>query len=174
MKKTIFVWVCIILLSVMVSFAGQEVEIKEIESFWYAGMEFGGPFEQMEKSVQKYFGEFFKQGLTPAGPLLGVFFNDPSLVKPEELKWEVGFPVSKDANVQPPLKMVEFKKTTAAVYLHIGPHENMDKSYEKIFKYVEDNGYKIVWPVYDKYLNNPMQVKPEELKTEMIIPVEKK
>lgn len=180
MKKTIFVWVCIILLGVMQGFAGQqekngqEVEIKELESFWYACMEFGGPFDQMEKSIQTFMGEFFKQGLAPAGPFLGVYFNDPRQVKPEELKWNIGFPVSEDANVQPPLKKVEFKKTTAAVYLHIGPYEKMDKAYEKVFKYVEDNGYKIVWPVYDKYLNNPMQVKPEELKTEMIIPVEKK
>jgi AraC family transcriptional regulator len=180
MKKKIFVWVCIILWGVMAGFAaqqektGQEVEIKEIESSWYACMVFGGPFDRMEKSVQTFIGEFFKQGLAPTGALLGIYFNDARLVKPEELKWDVGFPVNKDANVQPPLKKVEFKKTTAAVYLHIGPYENMDKAYEKIFKFVEDNGYKIVWPVFDKYLNNPMEVKPEELKTEMIIPVEKK
>ena len=177
MKKTIFVLVGIILWCVMAGFAGQqektgsEVEIKELESFWYAAMEFGGPFDQMEKSIQAFMGEFFKQGLAPAGPFIGVYFNDPSLVKPEELKWEIGFPVSKEANVQPPLKKVEFKKTTAAVYLHIGPYENTGKAYEKIFKYIEDNGYKITWPVYDKYLNNPMQVKPEELKTEMIVPI---
>ena len=180
MKKTIFVWVCIIFFGVIVGFAGQQEEtrqkvvIKECESFWYAYMEFGGPFDQMEKSIQKFMGEFFKQGLAPAGPFLGVYFNDPRKVKPEELKWNIGFPMSKDAKVEAPLKKAEFKHKTAAVYLHIGPYENMGKAYDKIFKYAENNGYKIVWPVYDKYLNNPMQVKPEELKTEMIIPVEKK
>lgn len=180
MKKTVFVWVCIILLGVIVGFAGQQEEsrqkiaIKEGESFWYAFMEFGGPYDKMEKSVQTFMGEFFKQGLAPAGPFVGVYFNDPRQVKPEELKWDIGFTVNKDANVQPPLKKAEFKHKTVAVYLHIGPYENMDKAYDKIFKYVEDNGYKIVWPLYDKYLNNPMEVKPEELKTEMIVPVEKK
>ena len=180
MKKTIFVWVCIILAGTAVVFAGQpektgqEVVIKEGESFWYAYMEFGGSFDLMEKSIQTFMGEFFKQGLAPAGPFLGVYFNDPKTVKPEELKWNIGFPVSTDANVQPPLKKTEFKHKTVAVYLYIGPYENMEKAYDKIFKYVEDNGYKIIWPVYDKYLNTPMQVKPEELKTEIIVPVEKK
>jgi AraC family transcriptional regulator len=180
MKKTIFVWVWIILFGVIVGFAGQQeksqqkVVIKEGESFWYAFMEYGGPFDKMEKSVQTFMGEFFKQGLVPAGPFIGVYFNDPRKVKPEELKWNLGFQVNKDANVQPPLKKAEFKHKTVAVYLHIGPYENMDKAYEKIFKYVQDNGYKIVWPLYDKYFNNPMEVKPEELKTEMIVPLEKK
>lgn len=181
MKKRIFVWVCIILFGVIVGFAGQQekneqqVVIKEGESFWYAFMEFGGPFDQMEKMVQKFMGEFFKQGLAPAGPFfLGIYFNDPTKVKPEELKWNLGFPVSKDTKVGDPLKKAEFKHKTVAVYLHIGPYENMDKAHEKISKYIEDKGYKIVWPVYDKYLNNPMQVKPEELKTEIIVPLEKK
>ena len=180
MKKTIFVWVGIILFGVIVGFAGQQekteqkVLIKEVKSFRYAFMEFGGSFDKMEKSVQTFMGEFFKQGLVPGGPFLGIYFNDPSQVKPEELKWNLGFPVNKDAKVGDPLKKTEFKHKTAAVYLHIGPYENMDKAYEKIFKYVEDNGYKIVWPLYDKYLNNPMEVKPEELKTEMIVPLEKK
>jgi effector-binding domain-containing protein len=82
--------------------------------------------------------------------------------------------VGKDASLKPPLKKAEFKHKTVAVYLHIGPYENMDKAYDKIFKYAEDNDYKILWPTYDKYLNNPMQVKPEELKTEMMVPLEKK
>jgi AraC family transcriptional regulator len=180
MKKTIFVWVCIILMGAAAAFAGQqektgsEVVIKEGEPFCYAEMEFGGSFDQMEKSIQTFMGEFFKQGLVPAGPFIGVYFNDPKTVRPEELKWNLGFQVSTDANVQPPLKKTEFKHKTVAVYLHIGPYGNMDKAYEKIFKYVEDNGYKTIWPVYDKYLNSPMEVSPEELKTEVMVPVEKK
>jgi AraC family transcriptional regulator len=163
-----------------VGFAGQQekteqkVVIKEGESFWYAFMEFGGPYDKMEKSVQTFMAEFFKQGLAPAGPFIGVYFNDPRQVKPEELKWNIGFQVSKDANIQPPLKKAEFKHKTIAVYLHIGPYEKMNQAYEKVFKYAEDKGYKTLWPTYDKFLNNPMQVKPEELKTEVIVPLEKK
>jgi AraC family transcriptional regulator len=180
MKKIIVVWVCVILFGVTAGFADQQekteqkVVIKEGESFWYVFMEFGGPYDKVEKSVQTFMGEFFKQGLVPTGALLGVYFNDPNQVKPEELKWNLGFPVSKEADVRTPLKKVEFKHKTVAVYLHIGPYENWDKAYEKIFKYIEDKGYKIIWPLYDKYLNNPKEVKPEELKTKMIIPVEKK
>jgi AraC family transcriptional regulator len=180
MKKIFVIWSCVILLGAIVSFAGQqeksgqEVEIKEVESFWYAYMEFSGPFDNMEKNIQVFMGEFFKQGLVPAGPFMGVYYNNPRKVKPEELKWDIGFQVSSDVKVGPPLKKKEFTKKTAAVYLYIGPYEKMGAAYDKVFKYAEDNGYKILWPTYDKYLNNAMQVKPEELKTQVIVPLEKK
>lgn len=180
MKKIIIMFVCIILLGVIIGSAGlpenagQKVEIKEGKSFWYVFMEFGGSFDNMQKHIQTFIGEFFKQGLTPAGPMLGIYFNDPRRVKPEELKWNLGFEVSKDSNVAAPLQKAEFKHKTIAVYLHIGPYENLDKAHDKIARYAEDNGYKTLWPNYDKYLNNPMQVKPGELKTEVIVPLEKK
>ena len=180
MKKAIFGWACIILFGVMAVSGGQPettapgVSIQEDLTFWYASMEFGGSFDKMEKSVQTFIGEFFKQGLVPAGPMIGVYYNDPRQVKPEELKWDIGFVVNQDANVQAPLKKEECKAHTAAVYMHTGPYEMLGQAYEKIFKYADDNGYKSLWPVYDRYLNNPMQVKPEELKTEVIIPLEKK
>ena len=179
MKKTCILWVCILLLGVTAAFAGQEepeqqIAIKEGEPFTYAVMEFGGSFDNMEKSIGTFMGEFFKQGLTPAGPMTGVYYNDPRVVKPEELKWEVGFVVAKDTKAQPPLKIGEFNCKTAAYYLYIGPYEKMNPAYEKIFKHVDDNGYKVVWPVYDQYLNNPMEAKPEDLRTQIIIPLEKK
>jgi AraC family transcriptional regulator len=180
MKKMTLSWICIILFSVM-AVPGEQPEatepgisLQENLTFWYAAMDFSGSFENMNKSVQTFIDEFFKQGLVPAGPMIGGFFNDPGQVKPEELKWNIGFMVNKDAVVQAPLQKEEFKAKTAAVYTHIGPYENLGQAYTKIFKYAEDNGYKIIWPVYDKYLDNPMQVKPEELRTEVIVPLEKK
>jgi AraC family transcriptional regulator len=128
----------------------------------------------MEKEVNSFMGEFFKQGLTPNGPFLGIYYNNPREVKEEELRWEIGFPVANDADVKAPLNKKEFKSHKAVVYLHTGPYENLDKSYDKVLKYIEDNGYKVVWPVYDKYINNPQMVKPEELKTEITVPIEKK
>jgi AraC family transcriptional regulator len=147
--------------------------IKDVAGFWYASMEFKGSYSQMEKNIGVYMNEFFKQGLIPGGPFLGVYYNNPNEVKEEELKWAVGFPVPQDANVQAPLNKTEFKDLKAVVYLHIGPYEKMGESYDRVFKYIEDNGYRAVWPVYDRYLNNPQMVKPEELETEIIVPVEK-
>jgi AraC family transcriptional regulator len=180
MRKAIFSFVSIFLLFVTAVFSGPpessepEIATRENLSFCYAAMEFGGSFDKLGASVQTFVGEFFKQGLVPAGPVLGIYYNDSRQVKPEELKWDIGFVVNRDAEVKAPLKKAEMKVNTAAVYTHTGPYNKLSPVYEKIFKYVEDKGYKILWPVFDRYLNNPKQVKPEELKTEVIVPFEKK
>ncbi|MFC2156064.1 GyrI-like domain-containing protein [Acidobacteriota bacterium] len=174
MKKTFFVLLLIVFLSFALSAGEEGVVIKDMEPFSYAVMEFTGSFEKMEQNIGLFMQEFFKQGLQPGGPLLGIYYNNPTQVKEEELKWAVGFSVPKDAKVEAPLKKVETTFKKAAVYLYTGPYEKMDKAYETVFKHIEEKGCKIAWPCYDKYLNNPQTVKPEELKTEIIVPVEKK
>jgi AraC family transcriptional regulator len=180
MKKVIFIFTIFVLFA-FTGFqllseeqkTGPTPEIKDVAGFWYASMEFKGSYSQMEKNIGVFMNEFFKQGLTPNGPFLGIYYNNPNEVKEEELKWAVGFPITKDDKVQAPLNKIEFKGQKAVVYLYIGPYEKMGESYDKIFKYIEDNGYKAVWPTYDRYLNNPQMVKPEALETEIIVPVEK-
>lgn len=173
MKKTA---VFMILACVMLTFtmAGQEVAIKDGVPFWYAAMDFQGSFKNMAKNIGAFMNEFFKQGLQPGGALMGVYFNNPRDVKEEELKWSIGFPVTKDADVKEPLKKIEFNYKKVAVYLHTGPYEKLHEAYDKIFKHAETKGYKIKWPTYDKYLNNSNMVKPEELKTEITVPLEPK
>ncbi len=177
--KITFVWAVLFLLVGIAAWAQtgeaeQEVVIKEGEPIICAVMEFSGPFDAMEKNIQTYMGTFFGQGLTPGGPFMGAYYNNPREVKPEDLKWEIGFAVDKDTKVKDPLKIKEFKYQTAAVYLYIGPYEKSDQAYDKIIKHAEENGYKTLSPVLEKYLNNPREVKPEQLRTEIIIPLEKK
>ncbi len=179
MKKVILV------VFVLVAFCGfsltaeeqkkEEVPVvKEVTGFWYAYMDFTGPYSDMEKGINTFMGVFFKQGLLIAGPAVSTYYNSPNNVKPEELKWAFGFTVTKDAAVKDPIKLTEFKTKKAVVYLHIGPYEDLPKAAAKATKFAETNGYEIVWPTYDRYLNSPQQVKPGELKTELVIPVKKK
>jgi AraC family transcriptional regulator len=152
----------------------QQVVIKEGKPFYLAIMEFSGSYEKIPQALNKFMTEFSKQGLTPGGPMHGVYYNLPQEVKPEELKWALGFPVPKDAKVLAPMKKLECNHKTIAVYLHIGPYEKMEPSYNKIFRFIESQGYKMVFPSYEKYLSNPYEVKPEELKSEIVFPIEKK
>ncbi|NIM13737.1 MAG: hypothetical protein GTO45_16810 [Candidatus Aminicenantes bacterium] len=183
MKKTAFTFILVEVL-VLTAFASgyvyaeeqteQQVVIKEGKPFYLALMEFSGSYEKIPQAVNKVMTEFSKQGLTPVGTLHGIYYNRPQGLKPEELKWAVGFPVPKDANVLAPMKKLECNHKEIATYMHIGPYEKMEPSYNKILKFVESKGYKVVFPAYEKYLNNPYEVKPEELKTKIVIPIEKK
>lgn len=151
---------------------GQEVKILDSTPFSYAALSCSGSYEQIGVKIGQFMQEFFKQKLTPAGPPFGLYLNSPKDVKTEDLKWEIGFPVAKDAVVAEPLKKGEFGFLKAASAIHTGPYDKVGETYAAMLKFIEANGWRMAGPWLEKYLNNPMQVKPEELKTEVIMPVE--
>ena len=166
---------CLTLAVFSVFSRAQEIQIKGIAPFSYAYLECSGSYQQIPAKIGTFMGEFFKQKLWPAGQFFGLYLNSPLQVKEEELKWQLGFPVVKDAAVAAPLKKGEFSHTRIAVYLYVGPYENVGSAYGKIGEYIDKNGYKISGPSMEKYLDqNPQAVKPAELRTEINIPIEKK
>jgi effector-binding domain-containing protein len=96
------------------------------------------------------------------------------MVGESELKWDIGFPVSTDIQVKSPLQMATYEKKTVLEFIHKGSYDLLPTVYKKLAAYIQANQYEMALPTYEFYLNNPMQVKPEELLTRIEIPVIKK
>jgi effector-binding domain-containing protein len=173
MKKVLFIFVLIALWTVFLS--GQEVVIQDTTPFTYAYLECSGSYQQIPAKIGVFMPEFFKQNLMPAGNFFGMYLNAPGQVKEEELQWRLGFPVAADSAVAAPLLKGECKATKIAVYLYVGPYDKVGAAYVKIFEFIAKSGFKAVGPTMEKYLDmDPSAVKPEELRTEINIPVVKK
>ena len=151
-----------------------QIQVKEKPAFYYAFMSFAGPMKTMPEKIMTFMGEFFKQGLQPAGALISVYHNSPQMVTENELRWDIGFPVPPETKLQPPLKLATYKEKTVLEYLHKGSYELLESVYQKMAEFVMANRYEVVLPTYEFYLNSPQQVKPEELLTRIEIPVKKK
>lgn len=150
------------------------IQVKEKPAFSYAYMSFSGPFTTMPEKIMAFMGEFFKQGLQPAGALISVYHNSPEMVKESELNWDVGFPVPDNTLVKPPLKLTVYQKKTVLEYLHQGSYDLLPTVYEKLADFIKAKQYEIILPTYEFYLNNPQQVKAEDLLTRIEIPIKKK
>jgi DNA gyrase inhibitor GyrI len=173
MKKTIFASVFVTFMAALI--CGQEVVIQDTTPFTYAYLECGGSYQQIPAKIAVFMQEFFKQNLMPAGNFFGMYLNSPAQVKEEQLQWRLGFPVAGESAVAAPLLKGECLAGKVAVYLYVGPYEKVGDAYGKIFEFMAKNGYKAAGPIIEKYLDmNPEAVKPEERKTEINIPVEKK
>jgi AraC family transcriptional regulator len=173
MKKVILAIIGIAALTVLAQ--GQEVQIQDATPFTYAYMEGSGSYQQIPAKVNEFMGVFFKQGLMPVGNFFGMYLNSPYQVKEEELQWRLGFPIAAEAAVAAPLLKGEYTAAKIAVCLYVGPYEKVNEAYGKISAFIEKNGYKTAGPCIEKYLDmNPEAVKPEERKTEISFPVEKK
>lgn len=152
-----------------------DVTIQKSEPFVYVCLEMKGPFDGIQDAIGSLIQEMQGQNVVPAGPLLGVYYNSPEEVSEQDLQWEVGFPVTAQALIQPPLMKKEWAYPESAVGLHQGAYENTGETISKMLDWMEDNGYRPAGPFMERYLDmNPEELKPDELKTEVWIPCQKK
>lgn len=152
----------------------EPIELKEITPFVYCCLPASGPYTEIPNFIGKLMQNMQGQNVFPRGPMLGIYYNAPSEVKPEDLKWEVGFPVTEQATVQTPLVKKSWDHKTVAVALHIGPYEKTVETINKMMDWITKNGCVVSGPLMERYLDmDPSRVKPEELKTEVWIPCQK-
>ena len=59
------------------------------------------------------------------------------------------------------------------MFLHKGAYENLKKTYDDIGDWIIESGVKVRdLPMFEKYLNrDPRRTKPENLKTEIYVPL---
>jgi effector-binding domain-containing protein len=151
------------------------VTIQTIEPFSYFCIEYKGPFTQIQQAIAKMSEEARRQNAAPSGPLMGIYYNSPEQVSPQALQWEVGFPVTPQTLIQPPLVKKEWSYTQVAVCLHQGAYEDTSETITKMHDWMDNNGYRPAGPIMERYLDmNPAELKPEQRKTEIWIPCQKK
>jgi effector-binding domain-containing protein len=179
MKKSVIVFglFLIFLCSSIALQAAQSgsVSLQKVEPFSYFFLRYKGSFDQIQNAIGQLVQEMQMQNVVPAGPLMGIYYNGPEEVKPEQLEWEIGFPVTPQALIQPPLQKKEWNYIDVASCLHTGPYEKTSETIRKMLEWMDANGYAVAGPIMERYMDmNPAELKPEQLKTEIWIPCKKK
>ena len=155
----------------------QEVEVKltDVSPFSYCCVTHKGPFTEVENVIGRLMQAAQGQNLFPAGAIIGVYYNSPDEVKPEELEWEMGFPISAQVNVLKPLEKKRWKYSPVATAVHKGGYEETGQTIYKILEWMRENGYIQAGPVLEKYLTMPTpDTKPEDMRAEIWIPCKKR
>ncbi len=158
---------------------GQEApfaSLKQEKPFSYCCLAYKGPITDIGTVIGQFIQAMQGQSLFPSirGTMIGVYYKSPADTKPADLEWEVGFPVAEGTTAQPPLVVKSWKFMSVAVAVHKGTYEKSGETIGRLMKWINEKGYVVAGPTLERYLNNPMQVKPEDLLTEIWIPVTKK
>jgi effector-binding domain-containing protein len=170
----------LVLISAFAPMAGAQdlaITVKDVQPFPYCAIAHKGPYTDMTTVIGQLVGAMQAQGLFPQvrGPMIGIYFNSPADTKPEDLAWEAGFIVTAQATAQPPLTKKVWEHRTVAVAMHRGPYADVGRTIAKMMSWLAANGYQPDGPVLERYQDqNPMGVKPEDLRTEIWIPVAKR
>ena len=153
----------------------ETISLKEVSAFSYCCIPHKGPFTEIENIIGKLMGAIQGQKVRPAGMMMGIYYNSPEVVKPGDLEWEIGFPVAARITVQKPLEKKQWEHTLIVSAIHTGPYEQTGKTILKMTEWMQDNKLVQSGPIMEKYLTMPgPNTKPEDMKSELWIPCQKK
>ncbi len=149
----------------------ENIQMKEVSPFSYCCIPHKGPFTEIENVIQKLMFTTQSRNIFPTGPMIGVYYNSPEIVKPDDLEWEIGFPIDVTLNVDEPLKKKVWNITNVVSAIHKGAYEDTGKTIAKMMEWMEKKGLVQAGPVLERYLVNPTpDTKPEDLTSEIWIP----
>lgn len=150
------------------------VEIRTVEPFVYCSLSRSGSFSEIMEAAGELIQNMHLQNIFPMGPMIGIFHGDPNLSDPEKMQWELGFPISEQAQVLAPLEKKVWTFTTVAVSVHQGPYDQTGETILKIQEWLEENGYVQNGPILERYLDpEPSRLSRSSLRTEIWIPCRK-
>jgi len=153
----------------------KNIILNEVNPFTYCCIRHKGPYSEMENIISTLMYSMQRQNITPQGPMITIYYNNPADVLPNALEWEIGFPVTPQTFAQTPLEKKQWNYRLVAVAMHIGPYEKSNQTITEIMDWIENNNYIQDGPILGKYLNMPSSTtKPEDIRTEIWIPCEKK
>ena len=88
-------------------------------------------------------------------------------------KWHIdmGIPVPPEAHGVYDIRMLRIEGGTFLCTVHSGPYQKVGEAYERIRSKAKSEGLTLASSSMEYYLNDPREVKPTELKTEVLVPL---
>ena len=184
MKFTQVVWIIVILVLVLscqkkqepeqrgVTMEKQEpVSIAEVSTFSYVCFPYMGSYKDHEKVIDEFMQAASAQGFEMSNPMLGIYYNNPMDTPEDSLVWEIGFEVPESLVVSSPLVVKKWIFTKVAKAIHTGSYETVDQTYPEILRFISKENMIPAGPTMERFLSDPQQAPPEQLKTEIWVPV---
>jgi AraC family transcriptional regulator len=136
-----------------------------------AGLPHRGDYQLIGAAFEKLFPLAQAQGVSPSGPMVGVYFDDPSTVAKSELRSFAA--IETTSPVRAPLETMELASGPVASLVHKGPYAELPAAYDHLYcGWLPTSGREPAdAPAYEIYLNDPSQVAPSELLTRVVMPL---
>jgi AraC family transcriptional regulator len=151
------------------------VEIRRLEPAALAVIPHRGSYMEIGRAFETLFGTLAARDLLRPDPCMkGLFYSDPTSVPESELRSAAGILLSDPAfPVAPPLERAFLRGGDYAVLRHRGPYSDMKAAYDWLYgEWLVQSGREAAdAPVFEDYLNNPRQVAPTELLTDICLPL---
>lgn len=112
--------------------------------------------------------------LGPMSRMIGISHDDPHVTDESKFRYDACVTIDHEVKPEGDVGLKTIAGGKYAVFLHAGPYERFQQTYDQIFKnWLPGSGERLrEEPCFELYLNSPDQVKPEDLRTEIWLPIQ--
>jgi AraC family transcriptional regulator len=133
-----------------------------------------GPYPEIGAAFQKGAAILSARGLWPSvRGGVAVFYDDPAAVAPDALRSHAGWALDDAGSVPDGMEEVRLAAGPAAVLHFKGPYSGLQLAYDYLYGvWLPQSGREAAdAPPVEVYLNDPSEVPPEELLTDVVVPL---
>jgi len=154
-----------------------DISIVEIDPQLVLGIRKEGPYKSIAQIIPELFEYMQNNGIDCVGSPVYVCHEST----PEEAKkaveegnadLEVVAPIDYKVEGQQGYKCYELEGGKMAKIVHKGPYDQSGSTYTKLFAWIAENDVKTRGCIREVYVNDPREVSPEEILTEIYTPIE--
>lgn len=153
------------------------VTIKNIGPLRVAFVRHIGPYQEVGTTWDKLVPTLGKEGFIGGDSLfIGLCHDDPDITPPEKLRYDACVTVGKDFAPIGELGVQTIVKGEYAMTTHFGPYQKLGDTYRKLFgEWLPRSGREVATaPCFEIYLNAPDSTEPEDLLTDIHVPLQPK
>lgn len=139
-----------------------------------AAMPHKGSYFEIARAFDKLGATLASRGLfAQGGHMVGVYYDDPAAFAAADLASHAGFELPVAAPVAPPLEEVRLAAGPHAVLTYTGPYSGLPAAYDQLYRnWLPTSGRQPAdSPMFEVYLNSPLDTAPEALVTEICMPL---
>ncbi|MBB5577488.1 MULTISPECIES: AraC family transcriptional regulator [Rhizobium] len=152
-----------------------DVTLRAISPMSLIGVAHRGSYMQIGQAFETLFGTIYARGLgKPDMRMIGVYLDDPDVVDVDKLRSYACVNAVDEVAADAPLERRTIDGGEYAVLRHKGPYSDMYKAYQWLYaEWLPASGRQLRDAVmFEEYLNNPRDVPPTELLTEIHMPLQ--
>lgn len=150
------------------------VEVKSMPSMKAITINHQGSYMEIGKAFETLFGWLGARNMiTPATRMVGLYYDDPSAVPETALRSKAGAIGTAAEADEVTTQSTDIRGGDYAVLRHKGPYATMQAAYQWLYgEWLPESGREAAdAPCFEEYLNNPRDTAPNDLLTDICLPL---
>src|SRR3972149_841946 len=150
------------------------VVLKRMEGFRVAYVPHHGVYGDIGLAFQRLLHLLRERRLRPDGPMIALYYDEPTGEPAEEPRSEACVPVIGEVRADSELRVRDLPPGAVASLIHDGPPSRYAESYSVLDAWIKENGYARAGPIREVYAKYLSDIPPGILYAEIQIPVRRK